>query len=81
MDSILEKVTCLITRRMRGGIEILLIQHSTSGIQIPAGTAELGETPDAAALREASKESGLSDLRIVRLIGYQDTALSTKIGL
>jgi 8-oxo-dGTP diphosphatase len=40
-----------------------------SGIQMPAGTIEPGELPAAAALREASEETGLTGLRIVDYLG------------
>ena len=41
--------------------------HPEAGIQVPAGTVEPGETPHAAALREAAEEIGLSAERIAVL--------------
>jgi len=43
--------------------------HPEAGIQVPAGTMEAGETPEAAVLREAFEETGLAGLRIVRFLG------------
>lgn len=43
--------------------------HPDAGIQVPAGTMEDGETPEAAVLREAFEETGLAGLSIVRLLG------------
>jgi 8-oxo-dGTP pyrophosphatase MutT (NUDIX family) len=45
--------------------------HAEAGIQVPAGTVEQGETPDAAVLREAAEETGLSGLRLNRWIGRE----------
>jgi 8-oxo-dGTP pyrophosphatase MutT (NUDIX family) len=60
----LEKVTAFITRPGVDEPEILLFQHPHAGIQIPAGTVEEGEALDAAVLREAFEETGLTGLRI-----------------
>jgi len=43
-----------------------------SGLQVPAGTCEAGETPEHAVLREAHEETGLTGLRIVRHLGEAD---------
>ena len=72
---ILEKVTPFITRRAPGGLELLVFQHPTAGVQLPAGTVEIGEDPAAAALREAQEESGLRELRLVCAIGQQEHLL------
>lgn len=60
----LEKVTALITRPTPNGRELLLFEHPhpTGGIQIPAGTVEMGEAHAHAAAREAREETGLADL-------------------
>ena len=39
------------------------------GVQVPAGSIREGETPEAAALREAREETGLTDFSIVRKVG------------
>lgn len=43
--------------------------HPEAGIQVPAGTMESGETPEAAVLREAFEETGIEGLEIVRFLG------------
>lgn len=43
-----------------------------AGIQVPAGTVEEGEDPEAAVLREAVEETGLHDLTVVGLLGEQE---------
>ncbi len=39
-------------------------------MQVPAGTIEEGESPQEAVLREVYEESGLREVRIVRLLGH-----------
>ncbi|MEV6979013.1 NUDIX domain-containing protein [Kitasatospora sp. NPDC093806] len=39
------------------------------GLQVPAGTIRAGESPEAAALREAREETGLDGLAVVRELG------------
>jgi 8-oxo-dGTP pyrophosphatase MutT (NUDIX family) len=65
----LEKVTAFVIRRGPAGMELLLLEHPHAGIQFPAGTVEPGETPEQAARREAVEETGLADLRLLRLCG------------
>jgi 8-oxo-dGTP pyrophosphatase MutT (NUDIX family) len=67
----LGKVTAYITRPAGGATELLLFRHPTAGIQVPAGTVEIGEPVEAAARREAREESGLDGLRLVRPLGAQ----------
>jgi 8-oxo-dGTP pyrophosphatase MutT (NUDIX family) len=43
-------------------VELLLFEHSSAGIQLPAGTVEAGEPHETAAAREAREETGLADL-------------------
>ncbi len=62
MGAVAEKVTALVTRAAPRGVELLLFEHPYAGIQLPAGTVEAGEAHDAAAAREASEETGLTDL-------------------
>jgi 8-oxo-dGTP pyrophosphatase MutT (NUDIX family) len=54
------------------GDRLLVFRHLNSpeaGIQVPAGTIRPGEAPDAAVVREAREETGLSDLALVRFLG------------
>ncbi len=51
--------------RIEGGSPLfLLIRDSYKNWGFPKGHLESGETPDAAALREVSEETGLGDLRL-----------------
>jgi len=65
----LEKVTSFILRQSPHGPDLLLFEHPSAGIQIPAGTVEEGEDHQAAALREGSEESGLSGLKLEAFLG------------
>ncbi|TWE11304.1 NUDIX hydrolase [Rudaeicoccus suwonensis] len=72
-----EKVVCYVVV----GDEILVFTHAdypleVTGVQVPAGTIEAGECPEAAALREAREETGMTDLRIVRKLGESDYDLT-----
>ena len=69
---VLEKVTTFITRKTSAGPELLLFEHPTSGIQIPAGTVEPGERPERAALREAAEETALGELILLADLGSRD---------
>lgn len=56
----------------RGERDLLLVSHpmhSDAGLQVPAGTIELGEDPEDAARRELTEESGLTAFRIERYLG------------
>lgn len=64
------KVLTYITHRQR----LLLFTQPDSpeaGIQIPGGTLEPDEEAAAGALREAIEETGLTELRVVALLGEQ----------
>ncbi len=75
MPGELGKVTALILRRAPAGPELLLFRHPYAGIQLPAGTVEPGESPEAAGLREAREETGLEDLKILRSLGRREEPL------
>jgi 8-oxo-dGTP pyrophosphatase MutT (NUDIX family) len=66
---IAEKVTAFITCGSKSGHELLLLEHPYAGIEIPAGTVEDGETPEEAAVREATEESGLTSLTLCGYLG------------
>ncbi len=54
--------------------KLLVFEHPDSpeaGIQVPAGSIEIGESPQDGALREAQEETGLSQLKIMRFLGEQ----------
>ena len=47
MKNVVQKVTAFITRTVNETKELLVFQHPTAGIQLPAGTVELGEDLEA----------------------------------
>ena len=70
MKQVKYKVFAYITNRQR----LLLFTHLYSpkgGIQVPAGTIEVGESPEEATLREAFEETGLSGLTQDCFLGEQ----------
>lgn len=75
MPTIIEKVTIFVLRSAPTGAELLLFAHPYAGIQIPAGTVEPGESPAAAALREAGEETGLSDFSALSYLGCEEVQL------
>lgn len=75
MSMIVGKVTAFVTRPSDKGHDLLLFQHPNAGVQIPAGTVEEGETPEAAVLREAVEETGLAPLTIRRALGCAEQRL------
>lgn len=62
------KAFAYIIRNSVQGTEVLVFSHTdpNSGIQVPKGTIEEGETPEEAVLREAYEETGLEGLELVR---------------
>lgn len=72
-----EKVLCYVVRDGK----LLVFRHTDYsyeevGIQVPAGSVRAGETPEAAALREAREETGLKDFKIVRNLGETEYDIS-----
>jgi 8-oxo-dGTP pyrophosphatase MutT (NUDIX family) len=68
----LHKVTAFVTRtRSGGGQELLVMQHPTAGVQVPAGTVEENEPVADAVVRELAEETGLVDVRLVRRLGSE----------
>lgn len=59
MGRCVEKVTAFVTCGSGDELRLLLFEHPSAGIQIPAGTVEEGETPEEAARREVAEETGL----------------------
>jgi 2-phosphosulfolactate phosphatase len=63
------KALAYVTREREGRIELLVFEHADhpeSGLQVPAGTLDVGEDPEWGALREVAEETGLRELRVVR---------------
>jgi 8-oxo-dGTP pyrophosphatase MutT (NUDIX family) len=68
----IRKAFAYITHRAAAGERLLIFSHPRSpaaGLQVPAGTVQDGETPEAAALREAAEETGLEGLVLVGFLG------------
>ncbi len=62
------KVLAYVTRRIGNDTELLVIDHRDhpdAGTQVPAGTIEPGESPEAAAIRELAEETGLTNATLV----------------
>lgn len=72
-SALLEYVDKAIAYITRGDRFVVFEEpHSpAAGIQVPGGTVEPGESLEAAVLREAYEETGLSNLRLVRALGVQ----------
>ncbi len=75
MAEVLEKVTAFVLRSSAAGQDLLLFEHPTAGIQIPAGTVEIDEAPRDAVLRETREETGLTTVAIQQDLGVVDTQL------
>ncbi|MFE6747754.1 NUDIX domain-containing protein [Kitasatospora purpeofusca] len=72
-----EKALAYVVRDGR----LLVFRHTDHGyeevgIQVPAGSVRPDETPEAAALREAREETGLTALTIVRKLGETEYDLT-----
>ncbi len=72
MAGTLHKVTAFVTRTRAGGAQDLLVmQHPTAGVQVPAGTVEENELVADAVVRELGEETGLVDVRLVRRLASE----------
>jgi 8-oxo-dGTP pyrophosphatase MutT (NUDIX family) len=72
-----DKAVCYIVRDGR----LLVFRHSDYsseevGIQVPSGSVREGETPEAAALREAREETGLTEFTVIRKLGETEYDIS-----
>lgn len=68
----IHKAAACVVRTRPHGPELLVFRHPIAGIQIPKGSVEGGESPDAAVLRELAEESGIAAASILRKIGYHE---------
>ncbi len=71
----IEKVTAFITQERNGVNALLVFKHPTAGIQIPAGTVEVGENIETAVKREAHEETGLQNVKIEKYLGCIENEL------
>ncbi len=65
----IEKVTAFITQERNGVKVVLVFKHPTAGVQIPAGSVEVGEDLETAVLRETYEETGLQQVKIEKYLG------------
>ncbi len=63
-----EKITAFILRLTQPVPEILVFEHPASGLQLPAGTVEIGEEPEMAVLRKVFEETELKQIEVVRKV-------------
>ena len=75
MGRVIKKVTGFVIRLSEKGTDLLLFHHPISGIQIPAGTMDPGETPEDAILREVTEETGLANTTLVQCLGVKEELL------
>ncbi|MBN2500911.1 MAG: NUDIX domain-containing protein [Anaerolineales bacterium] len=75
MSKTIQKVTGFVIREVQGEQQLLVFRHPFTGIQIPAGTVEIGEALEVAVLREVAEEGGLTDVRIVECLGVEQVQL------
>ncbi len=82
----IEKVTAFIVRGYSSEVstpaalggapsELLLLRHPFAGLQVPAGTVEVGESAEEAVIRESAEETGLANCTIVTKLGVAETKL------
>ncbi|MCG9126500.1 NUDIX domain-containing protein [Candidatus Poribacteria bacterium] len=75
LDLPFEKVTAFITQKRNGVDSLLVFKHPNAGIQIPAGSVEVGEAIEKAAIREAQEETGLKELMCQQYLGCIENEL------
>jgi 8-oxo-dGTP pyrophosphatase MutT (NUDIX family) len=73
----IEKISAFILRSIDNEPEILIFEHPKAGIQIPAGTVELNESPEEALYREVFEETGLKAVEIIEKI-FQEHQFTSK---
>ncbi len=74
MDKILKKkvVVYVISDQKLLVFRHVDFSYEEVGIQVPAGTIESGESPEAAAVRELQEETGYSCFKIMTKLGMQE---------
>ena len=75
MSKAIQKVTAFIMRENNNVKELLVFKHPTAGIQIPAGTVEVGEDLETAVQREVYEETGLQFVEIEDYLGCFENEL------
>lgn len=72
-----DRCVAYITR----GDKLLVFKHikyPEAGIQVPGGHPELGESLESAVLREAEEETGLTEFKFIKYIGFKIIDLTHK---
>ena len=67
----MKKVTAFITKGCGAEAKLLCFRHPTAGVQLPAGTVDVDESPETAVLREVWEETGLQNVTIAGKLGEQ----------
>lgn len=75
MNTCFEKVSAFIIQERNGVKSLLVFKHPNAGIQIPAGSVEVGEDIKTAAIREAHEETGLHQLKMKKYLGCFENEL------
>ncbi|MFT9498150.1 hypothetical protein [Anaerosolibacter sp.] len=75
MNEVLEMMTGFITRENYGKMELLFMDDQSGGIKIPVGIVDDGEAYQHAVIREVKGVTGLSQLKLKKLISYLDLEL------
>ena len=76
-----EKVTVFVMGQREGVDALLFLVHPHAGVQLPAGTVEVGEAAQDAALREAQEETGLDGLVWGGLLGEEREEFAPDAGI
>ena len=71
----IDKVTAFVTQKRPFAPHLLLFQHPTAGIQLPAGTVEPGESPQTAVVRETIEETQVTNLTVRLQLAFSENDL------
>jgi ADP-ribose pyrophosphatase YjhB (NUDIX family) len=75
MERVAKAIAYVTRNSALGRREMLVFEHRDfpeAGLQVPAGTVDMGETPEEAVLREVEEESGLHGCYILGKLAVYD---------